>query len=401
MTARMIHTSDANGTSHEARQEYSTDGKVGSVLTQAIYAFDRAKLNMLLLEHARGHPHIRCFFEHTLVQLQRASDDETTQLWFQVSGEAKETRYAQHLTSVSSILVLGCDGMHSVVRQKLSASARWRTVQEYIDSGYTELYIPAKAGEGRERWALDPSCLHIWPRHDYMLIALPNLDGSFTATLFAPFQLYEHRLQNAASAKAFFQENFPDAMVLMGEDNVVKRLTSRRPSPLGSVQCRQMHAGSAAVLLGDAAHAMVPFYGQGLNCGLEDVRVFMEILDAALHEYGSLRLAKVLALRTYSERRQADVEAIQTLAQENYTEMRSHVVSRRYLYRKWLDGVLSQRLPSGWWHSLYGMVTFSNLGYAVARKRELYQQQVIHRLGVAAIGLSLSGVATALWWLRR
>lgn len=289
--------------------------------------------------------------------------------------------------------------MHSVVRTKISPSARISTMHEYIDSGYIELRVPAgPTTSPASSWQMSVSCLHIWPRHDYMLIALPNVDGSFTSTLFAPFALFDEHLCDAQKALAFFRANFPDALDVMDEKELVENLTTRAPSPLGSVQCSTLNAGASVVLLGDSAHAMVPFYGQGLNCGLEDVRIFLEELDTALSAHPKLVQAKGPALHAYSARRRADVRAIQLLAQENYTEMRSKVVRRGYLWRKWLDTVLSRTLLRGRWKSLYEMVTFSNMGYAMARSIELRQQRMLKNVGsVMTVGL----VWGASWFLYR
>lgn len=296
--------------------------------------------------------------------------------------------------SATYALVAACDGVHSAVRTRIAPLARINTVQEYIDSGYVELRVPPGPSDtASPAWQLSVSCLHIWPRHDYMLIALPNVDGSFTSTLFAPFRVFAEHCREKASVLAFFRANFPDALAVMDEDELVEHLTSRTPSSLGSVQCSPMHAGSSVVFLGDAAHGMVPFYGQGLNCGLEDVRIFFEELDAALAAHGKLPDAKGAALQNYTARRSADVRAIQLLAQENYTEMRSKVVRRDYQLRKWLDGVLSRTLPAGTWKSLYEMVTFSNMGYATARRTELRQQRIL-RDTLSAAGLTVLWVAS-------
>ncbi|KAI3628939.1 hypothetical protein CBS9595_000011 [Malassezia furfur] len=369
MSARMIHVHDGDGHVRLDRQPYSTKG-------------ERAKLNWMLLQQAAEHPRVQLYFQHTLVHVHRAPDDDEVQLVFRVPDRMEPAR-------ATYALVAACDGVHSAVRTKVAPLARINTVQEYIDSGYVELRVPpGKSDSLSPAWQLSLSCLHIWPRHDYMLIALPNVDGSFTSTLFAPFRVFAEHCRDRASALAFFRANFPDALAVMDADELVEHLTSRMPSSLGSVQCTPMHAGSSVVLLGDAAHGMVPFYGQGLNCGLEDVRVFFEELDAALAAHGKLPDAQGVALRNYTAHRTADVRAIQLLAQENYTEMRSKVVRRDYQLRKWLDGVLSRTLPPGAWKSLYEMVTFSNMGYATARCTELRQQRIL-RDTLSAVGLTL------------
>ncbi|WFD30578.1 kynurenine 3-monooxygenase [Malassezia sp. CBS 17886] len=351
----------------------------------AINSFDRARLNRILLDHVQTLSHVAVRFGARLVDAHRVVDADRQSVKLTTAGG--DTPHAHDL-------VVGCDGANSIVRQKLSSAARIDTSQSFIDTGYLELRIPPASRPGASKWALDNTCLHIWPRHSYMLIALPNLDGSFTSTLFAPFGLFQE-LQDAGSVLAFFRDNFPDALAVMDEMDLVQCVLGRQPSSLGSVHCDPMHAGSCAILLGDAAHAMLPFYGQGLNCGLEDVRMFVEVLDAALGgAVSALNEKKGAILDTYNARRRDDVRAIQILAQQNYHEMQSRVATRSYRVRKWLDGMLSKTLPSGWWHSLYEMVTFSNRGYATALNLELRQQHIIQGVMVSA-GLAAASAAVA------
>ena len=268
----------------------------------------------------------------------------------------------------------------------------------YIDTGYVELSIPprtalssgsrmrsidgpdGKPSGGHDAFHLDPNHLHIWPRHSFMLIALPNLDGSFTCTLFAPFKMFSEELSSKERIVAFFREHFPDAMPLIGEDKLVECLTTRRASALGSVQCDPYHYKDRAVLIGDAAHAMLPFYGQGLNCGFEDVRVLFDIIDSCdtLQE----------ALERYTKERHPDLKAILQLAEQNYREMAHSVVSWPYLLRKKLDSWLMRVLPSSMWSSLYVMTTFSNLPYSQVVQTEKRQQRIISNV-VLSTALSL------------
>lgn len=184
---------------------------------------------------------------------------------------------------------MGCDGIHSAVRSQLAKVVRMDFTQTYIDNGYVELSIPAKnsvnpgskpRGIGsHDAFQLDPGHLHIWPRHEFMLIALPNPSGNFTCTLFAPFSIFQNSLTNPQDIIAFFKKHFADALPLIGQESLVRDIMSRRPSPLGSVKCKPYHYKNRCVVIGDAAHAMLPFYGQGLNCGFEDVRVLLENID--------------------------------------------------------------------------------------------------------------------------
>lgn len=330
-------------------------------------------------------------------------------------------------TSRYAAFIVGCDGLNSIVRNSVARFTPMNFSQQYIDSSYLELRIPpkapAKAGQA-EDFAIDPHHLHIWPRHSFMLIALANLDKTFTATLFAPADMLS-RLTTRDSILDFFREEFPDALELMGDDEVVSTLLPRKGkgSPLSRIECSPYHYKGRAIILGDAAHAMLPFYGQGLNCGFEDVAFLTDLLDAAAvrgdssltaesedlessdklshhrvdsgigspdpdypaalrdaspqrQDLSSLPSAfaesapraqpsgKLIAklsevFKQYTERRHDDLVAINYLATQNYYEMSSRVVSPGYLLRKKLDAFLMKTLPKGWWLSLYTMVTFS------------------------------------------
>ena len=222
-----------------------------------------------------------------------------------------------------------------------------------------------------------------------MLIALPNLDGSFTCTLFAPFKMFASELSTKQGILTLFQEQFPDALPLIGQDKLVECLTTRRPSALGSVQCDPYHYKDRAVLIGDAAHAMLPFYGQGLNCGFEDVRVIFDIIDG--HE--SLEEA----LDTYTKQRHPDLVAILQLAEQNYREMAHSVVSWPYLLRKKLDGLLMSILPSSMWSSLYAMTTFSNLPYSTVVKTEKRQQRILGHVAFTTVVGIMTGAVVGVY----
>lgn len=305
--------------------------------------------------------------------------------------------------------VVGCDGAHSSIRSAMGSLSRMYYTHNYIDTGYVELSIPPRTSlssgtrirgsggvdgkpGGHDAFHLDPNHLHIWPRHSFMLIALPNLDGSFTCTLFAPFKMFASELSTKQGILDLFREHFPDALPLIGEDKLVECLTMRRASALGSVQCDPYHYKDRAVLIGDAAHAMLPFYGQGLNCGFEDVRVMFDIIDVkeTLEE----------ALDTYTKQRHPDLVAILQLAEQNYREMAHSVVSWPYLLRKKLDGLLMSVLPSGMWSSLYAMTTFSNLPYSTVIKTEKRQQSIISNAVLTTVVGIMTGAVVGVYRTR-
>lgn len=435
MRARMIHTPNGSLDS----QPYSTTG-------ECINSVGRGHLNQLLLAQASAHPAISVHYGHKL----RTADFDAQPSDSSALAECKLEFNVQAGTSddagvstYHATLVLGCDGLHSSVRDALARRIPLDFSRTYIDSTYLELHMPPTA---TGTYALDANHLHIWPRHNFMLIALPNQDASFTCTLFAPQALIDEHLQSKQDILAFFEREFADALPLMGREQVVEDLLGRKASALASIRCKPYHYKGRVVLLGDAAHAMLPFYGQGLNCGFEDVRVLLELIDKhssvsseeasrtnaiaagrkradsgvevasrtaspgsivtkSADETRSTPNANSLerALDEYSATRYEDLVAICELARQNYAEMSSRVVSLPYLARKRLDTLLMRLLPASWWSSLYTMVTFSNRAYADVRRTEARQARLVERAlvgltGAAVLALGL-GVTSA--WRRR
>ena len=338
MRARMIHTLPSPKV-ELASQAYSTAG-------ECINSVDRARLNNLLLDQAIRHPSIQVYFEHKLLRADlekvMAHDEQNGDLLVELMLEDMSSRPASGrggLVHKQCDLVIGADGHHSRIRGEMARHVpRMDFSQSYIDNGYVELTIPKRSdhpdasvrdttppfkrihaapGDGIDdsEFLLDPNHLHIWPRHSFMLIALPNRDGSFTCTLFAPFNIFRRHLSptqlygddgslldsdedieraevQPVSMLSFFREHFPDALPLISDEALVRDLSSRKPSNLGMVSVNPYTYKERAILLGDSAHAMVPFYGQGLNCGLEDVRVMLESIDEMLPAQGILASAR-------------------------------------------------------------------------------------------------------------
>ncbi|WP_224995549.1 NAD(P)/FAD-dependent oxidoreductase [Cesiribacter sp. SM1] len=344
MKGRMMH--DKQGKTNF--QAYSTDDK-------AIFSVSRGRLNQLLLEIAEKHG-VKLRFSHkcTFVDLQHGI------AYFTVAAEEMSE------VNIEADLIIGADGAFSAVRKAMQRTDRFNYSQSYIDWGYKELTIPPTAGG---EWALEPNALHIWPRGNFMLIALPNMDRSFTCTLFLPFEgdVAFEKLTDDQQVAGFFNSWFPDVVPLMPE--LQEEFQQNPTSSLVSISCYPWTRYNKAALVGDASHAVVPFYGQGMNAGFEDVRVFMELVDE--HE---ANWEKVLP--AYEQLRRPDADAIQELAMANFVEMRHSVADEKFLLRKKIEAELHRRYPNHWM-PLYSMVTFSNIRYSDAQERGRLQDKIM------------------------
>ncbi|KAH8325179.1 hypothetical protein KR074_009069, partial [Drosophila pseudoananassae] len=288
MRGRMLH--DTRGNTRVVIYDPCTQ--------QCLYSVGRRKLNEVLLDACDELSNITCHFNHKLstVNLREGAMEFSCP---QAEGEAIKT---------SADLIVGCDGAFSSVRQNLVRLPGFNYSQIYIETGYVELCIPAAAGD----FQMPPNYLHIWPRDSFMMIALPNQDRSFTVTLSMPFEMFS-KIQTKDQLLEFFQEHFSDALPLIGEEQLVKDFFKTKPQHLVSIKCRPYHYEDKALILGDAAHAMVPYYGQGMNAGMEDVTLLTEILDR------QLPLDESLA--QFTEKRWQDAFAICDLAMYNYVEV--------------------------------------------------------------------------------
>ncbi|RXN10477.1 kynurenine 3-monooxygenase [Labeo rohita] len=310
MHARMIH--NLNGKCSPIPY-----GKKG----QYILSADRANLNKELLTAADAYPNTTLNFNH---KLQDWSPKTGTMTFIGPDGQKKE---------MLADLIVGCDGAFSAVRKQFLRQSRFNYSQTYIPHGYMELTMPPKDGD----FAMEPNYLHIWPRNTFMMIALPNLDRTFTCTLFMPFEEFD-KIRTGEEVIRFFQKYFPDSVPLIGVEALKQDFFRLPAQAMVSVKCTPYHLFDKCVLMGDAAHAVVPFYGQGMNAGFEDCLVFDEIMDL-LNE----NLAAVL--EEYTRVRVPDDHAIADLAMYNYVEMRAHVNSRYFLFRKYLDNFLHFIMP--------------------------------------------------------
>ncbi len=324
-----------------------------------INSVSRSALNAVLLTEAEKHDNVTIRFNTKCTSV----DIEKSTAYFQCYQTNTEF-------SKEADVIFGTDGAGSALRKSyyLSKKFLFSYSQDFLTHGYKELEIPADKN-GHHQISKDH--LHIWPRGAYMLIALPNLDGSFTVTLFLGYKegTYNFKeLDTEEKIKAFFQKQFPDALALI--PNIVEEFANNPTGVLGTVKCTPWYYKGNTLLMGDAAHAIVPFYGQGMNASFEDVLVLDSVLDS--HEGNWEQLFKV-----YQEVRKKDVDAIADLAIENYYEMRDHVANPIFKEKRSLEMSLEKNFPSEYF-SKYSMVTFNeNIGYHEAMVKGRAQDKAL------------------------
>jgi kynurenine 3-monooxygenase len=272
--------------------------------------------------------------------------------------------------AAEAAVVIGTDGAASAVRTEMFKLPRFNFSQQYLDYGYKELTIPA-APDGRH--AMETNALHIWPRGTFMLIALPNIDGTFGCILFLPFEdddISFEALDSKAKVLAFFETQLPDALRLM--PGLAENYFRNPTGAMVTIKCSPWHVEGKALLLGDAAHAIVPFFGQGMNCAFEDCTYFLDLLD----RYGP---DWPLLFAEFEKLRKADTDAIADLAIENFIEMRDRVADPRFLFRKKVEIELEKKYP-GRFVPKYAMVTFHRTPYSVAAQRGAVQDRMLGEL---------------------
>lgn len=326
---RQIHDLEGN----ETFFPYSIEGK-------AIHSISRSELNIKLLDLAEALPNVSFAFEHVCSGV----DVKNGTAWFDVQGE---------VVQVSGELIVGADGAGSAVRRTLQGMPRFDFAQKFIDSGYKEIHIPA-AADGSPQLNLD--ALHIWPRREFMLMGLANTDKGFTGTVFAPFE-GEFGLDELTTGKdglRYFQTYFKDAIPLI--PNLEEQWENNPTSALATIRCNPYHWGANTMLIGDAAHATVPFYGEGMNGSLEDVRVFCELLD----QHGDTNMEAVL--KEYTRLRVPAGNALVDLSLRNFIEMRDLVADPDFQLRKKIERKVQKNHPDVW-TPLYTQVKFTNIPY--------------------------------------
>jgi kynurenine 3-monooxygenase len=354
MRGRMIH--DKSGDLHFAPYDVDPNKHINSI--------GRAALNTAVIEAAQRYPNVRVYFNHQCTDVDLDS----------ATAKLLNTSTAQLLASSGESLI-GVDGAFSAVRQSMQKQlSGFEYDESYLAHGYKELTIPPGPGGA---WRMEKNALHIWPRKSFMMIALPNPDGSFTCTLFWEFEGPRSfaTTKTDDDVRRFFNEEFADAVPLMPA-----LLEDFRQNPTGSlvtIRCAPWYHKDKVALVGDAAHAVVPFYGQCMNDAFEDCVV----LDECLAEFADNRER---AFAEYFVRRKGNTDALADLAVENFIEMRDKTVSRAFRAKKKLDHLLEAALP-GLYLPLYTMVTFTRIPYAEAARRARWQDRLIYTSLVAIV----------------
>ncbi|MEK6772863.1 MAG: NAD(P)/FAD-dependent oxidoreductase [Bdellovibrionota bacterium] len=350
VTGRMMHS--VNG--EQVYQAYGRDP------SECNYSISRAELNRFLITKS-AEKNENIFFDYNL----NAVDFKNKIATFTRGADSKKIEYD---------ILIGADGAGSILRSLMypsqspqQANSKNQTV--FLGSGYKELFMPLKNGQP----ALEKNVLHIWPRGSHMLMALPNLDGSFTMTLYLPHQgspLSFAQLKTESAVQSYFEKYFPDALKLM--PTAVQDFLKNPEGVLGTVHCTPWVINDSVALIGDAAHAILPFFGQGMNCGFEDCMVLNEMLDQCKENWPE-------ALHRYDTYQRPNADAIADMALENFYEMSDKVGDQNFLFRKKIEAWLEKNFPDQY-RSRYGMITYTLIPYRVAYEAGLLQNEILNEL---------------------
>ena len=371
MPGRMIHSID--GALHFQPYSANPNDRINSV--------SRAGLNIALLNAAESFPNVKLVFDHRCVAID-----------FRKPTIAFECGAAHEDVSIETDRIIGADGAFSAVRLQMMLNMdRFEYRQDYLEHGYKELTIPPAAQCGVnpklfDGFAMNPNALHIWPRGGYMMIALPNQDRSFTCTCFWPFSGPNgfEALKSDDQIHQYFVEHFPDAVPLT--PSLVEDYKHNPTSSLVTVHCSPWHFADKAVLIGDAAHAIVPFYGQGMNAAFEDCSELMRCINRFAPDWSTI-------FTEFQSRRKPHADAIAEMALHNFIEMRDKTASRLFHVKKKAEQTLHKLFPR-WFMPLYNMISFSTIPYAEARRRARTQNNTLTGIGIAGAIIVL---AIAIW----
>ena len=345
MKGRMIHSINGKTTF----QPYGKED------WEVINSVSRGHLNMVLMDAAEETGNVQLFFRQKCTGM----NFKTGEVYFTDVQTSKKYRKKPQT-------IIATDGANSAIRMSMLKSGRFNFSQSYLEHGYKELAIPP---EENGKFRIEKNALHIWPRKSFMMIALPNLDASFTCTLFLPFEGENSfaKLNNKSVLKDFYKKQFPDVISLMPD--LEKDFFKNPTGNLVTIKSFPWHVEGKVLLLGDSAHAVVPFYGQGMNCAFEDCTYLNECIDSQGNDW-----EKVFA--EFEKMRKVDADAIADLALENFIEMRDSVADPKFLMKKKVEILLEEQFP-GKFKSKYGMVTFSRIPYSNAMEKGRIQDEVL------------------------
>lgn len=345
MHGRYLHQPDGS----TAFQEYGKN-------REAIYSVSRGELNKKLMDLAEAHG-AEILFEHKCVHVDVASN--------KIKVETKDG----NRQVIQCDLLLAADGAFSSLRTAYSHMDRTNFSQYYIEAGYKELQIPPGPGNS---FLIEKNALHIWPRGNFMMIALPNPDGNFTCTLFFPFEgeTSFEAIKTEEEVKAFFEKYFPDAIPLM--PTLIEDYMRNPVSSLITVHIFPWIYEDKSALIGDAAHAIVPFYGQGMNAGFEDCTELWNLMEKYGEDWHTI-------LKEYQRKRKPNGDAVAELALQNFIEMRDKVADPKFLERKRIEKDLGRMYP-GVFNSVYEMVSFTHTPYAFALGSSQAQDQLLLKI---------------------
>jgi len=351
MKGRLMHDSASN------TFESNYSGRQG----ECINSISRGNLNGLLLTEAEKYPNVNIHFNTKCLEI----DIESKIARFQ-SFDSKEQ------FTVQADVIFGTDGAGSSLRKSYEKQfPAFKVSQEFLTHGYKELEIPADKNGGH---LISKEHLHIWPRGDYMLIALPNMDGSFTVTLFLSYSEGSYNFDNLITKEKiieFFEKDFPDTLALIPD--VLKEFENNPTGKLGTVKCYPWAYKGNTLLLGDSSHAIVPFYGQGMNASFEDVFVFDSVLNQFEGDWATV-------FSEFQKQRKIDADAIADLAIDNYYEMRDHVANPLFKEKRIVEMGLEKFFPTEYF-SKYSLVTFNeHIGYHEAMTKGRAQDKVLLKM---------------------
>jgi len=351
MKGRLMHDSASN------TFESNYSGRQG----ECINSISRGNLNGLLLTEAEKYPNVNIHFNTKCLEI----DIESKIARFQ-SFDSKEQ------FTVQADVIFGTDGAGSSLRKSYEKQfPAFKVSQEFLTHGYKELEIPADKNGGH---LISKEHLHIWPRGDYMLIALPNMDGSFTVTLFLSYSEGSYNFDNLITKEKiieFFEKDFPDTLALIPD--VLKEFENNPTGKLGTVKCYPWAYKGNTLLLGDSSHAIVPFYGQGMNASFEDVFVFDTVLNQFEGDWATV-------FSEFQKQRKIDADAIADLAIDNYYEMRDHVANPLFKEKRIVEMGLEKFFPTEYF-SKYSLVTFNeHIGYHEAMTKGRAQDKVLLKM---------------------